>query len=82
MGINLSQILKPTDVGAYLFRVKGELENMLRTVRAWKNSGVEGNGIVPIEVQPLEIKLEASLVEIEEMIKLVSRIKPVRNKKK
>lgn len=75
-------MLKPTDVGAYLFRVKGELENMLRTVRTWKNSGVEGNGIVPIEAQPLEIKLEASLNEIEEMIKLVSRIKPARNKKK
>lgn len=74
--------LKPNDVGAHLFRVKGELENMLKSVRLWRASGIDGNGIVPIEVLPLEVKLEATLKEVEEMIKLVSRIKPSRKKNK
>ena len=74
--------LKPTDVGAHLFRVKGELENMLKSVREWRTSGIDGNGIVPIEVLPLETRLENSLTEIEEMIKLVSRIKLNRKKQK
>jgi hypothetical protein len=77
----MGPILKPTEVGAHLFRVKGELESMLKTVRSWRTSGIEGNGVVPIEVLPLETKLENSLLEVEEMIKLVSRIKPSRKKK-
>ena len=75
-------ILKPTEVGAHLFRVKGELENMLKSVRFWRTSGLDGNGVVPIEVLPLEVKLEVTLTEVEEMIKLVSRIKPSRKKNK
>lgn len=74
--------LKPTDVGAHLFRVKGELENMLKSVRSWRSTGIDGSGIVPIEVQPLEIKLEMCLSEIEELIKLISKIKPARTRKK
>jgi hypothetical protein len=77
----MGPILKPTEVGVHLFRVKDELENMLKTVRSWRTSGIEGNGVVPIEVLPLETKLENSLLEVEEMIKLVSRIKPSRKKK-
>jgi hypothetical protein len=77
----MGPILKPNDVGAQLFRVKGELENMLKSIRSWRTSGLDGSGIVPIEVLPLETKIEASLREVEEMIKLVSRIKPSRKKK-
>jgi|GEM_PF-3043415 len=82
MGISVGPILKPTEVGAYLFRVKGELENMLRSIRSWRTSGIDGSGVVPIEVLPLEVKIEKTLVEIEETIKLVSKIKPSRNKKR
>lgn len=74
-------VLKPNDVGAHLFRVKGELENMLKSIRSWRTLGIDGNGIVPIEVLPLEVKLENSLIQVEEMIKLVSRITPTRKKK-
>ena len=74
-------VLKPNDVGAHLFRVKGELENMLKSIRSWRTLGIDGNGIVPIEVLPLEVKLESSLIQVEEMIKLVSRITPTRKKK-
>ena len=74
-------VLKPNDVGAHLFRVKGELENMLKSIRSWRTLGMDGNGIVPIEVLPLEVKLENSLIQVEEMIKLVSRITPSRKKK-
>lgn len=74
-------VLKPNDVGAHLFRVKGELENMLKSIRSWRTLGIDGNGIVPIEVLPLEAKLESSLIQVEEMIKLVSRITPSRKKK-
>jgi len=74
-------VLKPNEVGAHLFRVKGELENMLKSIRSWRTLGIDGNGIVPIEVLPLEVKLENSLIQVEEMIKLVSRITPSRKKK-
>ena len=74
-------VLNPNDVGAHLFRVKGELENMLKSIRSWRTLGIDGNGIVPIEVLPLEVKLESSLIQVEEMIKLVSRITPARKKK-
>ena len=74
-------VLKPNDVGAHLFRVKGELENMLKSIRSWRTLGIDGNGIVPIEILPLEVKLENSLIQVEEMIKLVSRITPSRKKK-
>ena len=76
----MGPILKPTEVGARLFRVKGELESILKSIRIWRTSGIEGNGAIPIEVLPLEVKLESSLNEVEEMIKLVSRIKPPRRK--
>lgn len=75
-------ILKPNDVGAHLFRVKGELEAMLRSVRSWRSSGLDGSGIVPIEVLPLETKLEKALSDVDELINLVSRIKPGRKKNK
>ena len=77
----MGPILKPTEVGAHLFRVKGELESILRSIRIWRTSGIEGNGAIPIEALPLEVKLESSLNEVEEMIKLVSRIKHPRRKK-
>ena len=31
-GVLMGPILKPTEVGAHLFRVKGELESILRTM--------------------------------------------------
>lgn len=77
----MMSILKPTDVGAHLFRVKGELENVLRSVKAWRASGIENNGVVPISVLPLEAKLEASITEIDKMINLVSQIKMPKKKK-
>ena len=77
----MGPILKPTDVGAYLFRVKGELENMLRSVRSWRTAGLDGTGLVPISALPLEAKLEASIAEIDAMINLVSQIKSNKKKK-
>ena len=77
----MGPILKPTDVGAYLFRVKGELENMLRSVKSWRTSGLDGTGLVPISVLPLEAKLEATLSDIDSMINLVSQIKTTKKKK-
>jgi len=79
--MNIGPILKPNDVGAQLFRVKGELENMLRSIRSWRTAGLDGTGIVPIEVLPLENKIEKALNNVDEMIKLVSRIKSNRKKK-
>jgi len=80
-GMLTGPVLKPTDVGAYLFRVKGELENMLRSVKTWRISGVDGNGVVPISVLSLESKLESSITEVDKMINLVSQIKSTRKKK-
>lgn len=82
MNINPNTVLKPTDVGARMFRVKGELELILRSVKEWRKSGVDGNGIVPIEILPLEARLESSLNEVDTMINLISQIKSPRRKKK
>lgn len=72
--------LKPNEAGAHLFRVKGELENILRSVKEWKASGVDGNGVVPIAAISLEKQLEAALESVSHMINLVSQVKF--NKKK
>ena len=77
----MGPILKPTDVGAYLFRVKGELENMLRSVKSWRSNGLDGSGLVPMAVLPLEAKIEASISEIDSMINLVSQIKSTKKEK-
>lgn len=82
MNINPNAVLKPTDVGARMFRVKGELELILRSIKEWRKSGVDGNGIVPIEILPLEARLESSLNEVDTMINLISQIKSPRRKKK
>lgn len=79
--MSIGPILKPNDVGAHLFRVKGELETMLRSVKSWRNSGVDGNGVVPISVLPLEVKLESMLAEVDVMINLVSQVKPGKKKR-
>jgi len=74
-------VLRPNEVGAYLFRVKGELEVMLNSIRSWRAKGLDGNHVIPIEVLPLELKLEKTLIEVDEMINLVSRIKVSRKNK-
>lgn len=74
-------VLRPNEVGAYLFRVKGELEVMLNSIRSWRAKGLDGNHVIPIEVLPLELKLEKALIGIDEMINLVSKIKVSRKNK-
>lgn len=71
----IGQILKPTEFGSRLFYIKGELENMLRSIRVWRSSGIDGNGIVPIIVLPLETKIESALLDVNTMINLVAQIK-------
>ena len=73
--MNVGPILKPNDVGAHLFRVKSELEVMLHSVRSWRSTGLDGSGVVPISVLPLETKLESMLSEVDMMINLVSQVK-------
>ena len=77
----MGPILKPTDVGAHLFRVKGELETMLRSVKSWRTSGLDGTGLVPISALPLEIKLEAAIADVDKMIALATQIKMPKKKK-
>jgi hypothetical protein len=74
--------LKPNEVGAHLFRVKGELENILRSVKEWRNSGVEDSKVVPLSVVSLEKQLEAALAEVNAMIATVSQIKLRKKKNK
>lgn len=79
--MNTGPILKPTDVGAYLFRVKGELENMLRSVKSWRTAGLDGTGLVPMAALPLEAKLESAISDVDAMINLVSQIKSTKKKR-
>jgi hypothetical protein len=73
-------ILKPNEVGAHLFRVKGELENILRSIKEWRATGVDDSKVVPLSVVALEKQLESTLTEINSMIAVVSQIK-LRKKK-
>jgi hypothetical protein len=70
----MDPVLKPTSVGSMLFQLKSELEVISRSVQVWRQMGVNGTGLMPISVLPMEAKLNKVISEIDEMIRLVSKI--------
>jgi hypothetical protein len=61
-------------LGITLLKVRDELEGLLRTVKTWRLDGINGSGVVPITMIPLEAKLEKSISDIDVMIKIAVKI--------
>lgn len=68
------QIIRPSTLGIILLKVRDELEGLLRTVKTWRLDGINGSGVVPITMIPLEAKLEKSISDIDVMIKIAVKI--------
>jgi hypothetical protein len=66
----VAQIIRPSTVGITLLKTKDDLESLLRIIRTWRLDGINGSGVVPIAVLPLEAKLEKSIADIDLMIKI------------
>lgn len=67
-------INKSNVVIASLLKAKKDLENLLFTVMMWKKNGIDGNGVVPFALLPLEEKLKKSIEDIDTMVKIASKI--------
>jgi len=59
---------------ASLLKAKKDLESLLVTVSTWKKNGVDGRGVIPFAILPIEEKLKKSINDIEEMIKVASML--------
>jgi hypothetical protein len=73
-GWNVAQVIRPSTVGITLLKTKDDLESLLRIIRAWRVDGINGSGVVPIAILPLEAKLEKSIADIDSMIKIALKI--------
>jgi hypothetical protein len=71
---NVAQVIRPSTVGITLLKTKDDLESLLRIIRAWRVDGINGSGVVPIAILPLEAKLEKSIADIDSMIKIALKI--------
>ena len=70
----MAQVIKPSTLGITLLKVKDELEELLCTVKSWRINGINGTGIIPIAMIPLESRLEKSIADINIMIKIAVKI--------
>jgi len=57
-----------------LLKAKKDSENLLFTVAAWKKNGIDGNGVIPFALLPLEEKLKKSIEDIDAMVKIASKM--------
>jgi len=71
---NVAQIIKPSTVAITLLKTRDDLCGLLDLVRSWRINGINGSGVVPIAVLPLEARLEKSIKDIESMIKIAAKI--------
>lgn len=70
----MAQIVNPSSLVIALLKSKKDLEDLLHTVKSWRQKGINGTGIVPIAALPLEAKLERSIYDLNEMIKIAIKI--------
>ena len=70
----MAQIIKPSTVAITLLKTRDELNGLLQLIRSWRINGINGSGIVPIAILPLETKLEKSIKDIESMIKIAAKV--------
>ena len=65
---------KLVSISIALLKAKKDLESLLLTIRIWKKNGVDGTGVVPFAILPLEEKIQKSIRDLEEIIKIASKI--------
>lgn len=65
---------KLASISITLLKAKKDLESLLLTIRIWKKNGVDGTGVVPFAILPLEEKIQKSIRDLEEIIKIASKI--------
>lgn len=70
----MAQIIKPSTVAITLLKTRDELCGLLELIRSWRIKGINGSGVVPIAILPLEAKLEKSIKDIETMIKIAANV--------
>ena len=70
----MAQIIKPSTVAITLLKTRDELNGLLQLIRSWRINGINGSGVVPITILPLETKLEKSIKDIESMIKIAAKV--------
>jgi len=70
----VAQIIKPSTVAITLLKTRDELNGLLQLIRSWRINGINGSGVVPITILPLETKLEKSIKDIESMIKIAAKV--------
>lgn len=74
-GITVAQIIKKTNVLiTTLLKSRNDLDELLNVVRTWRMNGINGSGIVPIAILPLEAKLEKTITDIDAMIKIAAKV--------
>lgn len=71
----------PAQMGATLFLMKEELTQMSSTIKQWRQEGIYGSGLVPLEVVSLEPKITRLIGEVDALIRVLSRLggQPARN---
>jgi len=71
----VAQIIKKTNVLiTTLLKSRNDLDELLNVVRTWRMNGINGSGIVPIAILPLEAKLEKTITDIDAMIKIAAKV--------
>ena len=70
----MAQIFKPSTVSISLLKTRDDLNSLLLLVRSWRTKGINGSGVVPIAILPLEAKLEKSIADLDAMIKIAVNI--------
>lgn len=71
----MAQIIKKTNVLiTTLLKSRNDLDELLNVVRTWRMNGINGSGIVPIAILPLEAKLEKTITDIDAMIKIAAKV--------
>lgn len=66
----MAQIAKPSNLVQTLLKTRSELVGLLEMIKLWKSKGIDGSGIIPITLLPLESKLQKSIYDLDEMIKI------------
>jgi hypothetical protein len=66
--------LTPNEVGSLLFSIKGDLEIVSRALTKWRNEGLGPNGMVPLSVIVAETKLNSTIVSVEDLIQILSKV--------
>jgi hypothetical protein len=66
--------LTPNEIGSLLFSIKGDLEVVSKTLTRWRNEGIGPGGMVPLSVIVAESKVNSTIVNVEDLIQILTKI--------